>query len=389
MRCKYFASLLILSLSFISADKVLSQQAGGFGGYVTPNGSNSGQSAGQSGADRQVPEQTLPAAQPMQIPSVNNAQSAGTSSSGSSSNGAPQQTSNSAPSGGQGNGQSGYIMTETPNTQAAVGGAQQANTENGEKILPPPFELLKEEQARLDEFLIHWEAFGKDIKRISCDVHVRDYDGGVFHQNSKVPMAHTWGEFRFIAPNKLSYHVRGEFVYIAPPAGGDPKPEWKPSSNEKKIVFDGKNLVQYNFQKKEVHFFPIPEEESDYDLSMNKMFPLFFIANAEKLKMRYYMRIVTPAEKVDTDVWIEAFPRYASDQQMYRSLLILLRLNNLQPYYLRRMSQNGKSYSDLEFQSMTINKGLWNIEPNVDLGWSKKVEDPVSMSGKEPEKTKK
>ena len=95
------------------------------------------------------------------------------------------------------------------------------------------------------------------------------------------------------------------------------------------------------------------------------------------------MRIVTPAEHLNRDVWIEAFPRYASDQQLYRSLLILLRLSDLQPYYLRRMSQNGKSYSDLEFQSLSINKGLWNIEPSVDLGWSKKVEDPISLTGKE------
>ncbi len=395
MRCNYFAALSILFFLFSPTVNIQAQQSGGFGGYVSPgtssadrnvqemNGQNSGHiqdarnqgdQAAHPGSSRQVPSQTLPTQQPMRLPSGDNQAAGGGQAFGPSSGSVANQNSQSS------NQQGGYVSTAVPNTPE---NAQHDQLENGEKVLPPPFELLSDEQTKLNEFLNRWETFGKGIKRLSCDVHVRDYDGGIFHQNSKIPMAHTWGEFRFIAPNKLSYHIRGEFVYIAPPAGGDPKPEWKASSNEKKIVFDGKNLVQYNFQKKEAHFFPIPEEESNYDLSMNKMFPLFFIANAQKLKQRYYMRIVTPAEHLNRDVWIEAFPRYASDQQLYRSLLILLRLSDLQPYYLRRMSQNGKSYSDLEFQSLSINKGLWNIEPSVDLGWSKKVEDPISLTGKE------
>ncbi|MDD3587892.1 MAG: hypothetical protein PHQ75_11990 [Thermoguttaceae bacterium] len=267
-------------------------------------------------------------------------------------------------------GSGGYISTPNPN-QTAQGPSQPT-------LLPPPFELSQNDQFRLNEFLSHWENFGKGIKRVSCNVHVREFDGGVFNQASKVPMSHTWGQFRYISPNKLLYHIRGEYSYIAK-TGEEPQPEWKASSNESKIVYDGKSLTQYDFRKKLATVFPIVEEEWNDDLSMDGPFPLFFIANAKKLQDRFYLRIVTPADKVQTDVWIEAFPRYPGDAREFKSIIVLLRLSDLQPYHLRRTRINGKSYSDLEFQDVTINKGFWNIEASVDLGWKKATEAPISL----------
>ena len=344
----FIVSFISMGVGFVSS----AWGQSGFSGYAAPaNGTPAAQPTGtpataQTGQITQPAQVNIPPAQQPAAPSV------------------------AQPQGQVPTGSSGYITTPSANQPAQV--APQPT------LLPPPFELSQNDQFRLNEFLSHWENFGKGIKRVSCNVHVREFDGGVFNQSSKVPMSHTWGQFRYISPNKLLYHIRGEYSYIAK-AGEEPQPEWKASSNESKIVYDGKSLTQYDFRKKVATVFPIIEEEWNDDLSMDGPFPLFFIANAKKLQDRFYLRIVTPADKVQTDVWIEAFPRYPGDAQEFKSIIVLLRLSDLQPYHLRRTRINGKSYSDLEFQDVTINKGFWNIEASVDLGWKKTTEAPISL----------
>lgn len=240
-------------------------------------------------------------------------------------------------------------------------------------IVPAPetYKPTEEELNQLNDFLVRWEEFGKNVKRVSCEVHMREFDG-VLQQNSKRPVAHTWGQFRFISPNKLMYHIRGEFVYT------DEKPEgeWKEGQNEWMIVLNSKEFIQYDYKNKKVVVFPVASEEQDMDLTMdNGQFPLFFVAKADSLKDRFYMRIITPANKQKDEVWIEAFPRYARDAQQFRSITVILGLKDLQPTYMRRLGVNGKSRTDLTFKNVSVNKGLWKIEGTVEPGWTKEVRE--------------
>ena len=256
--------------------------------------------------------------------------------------------------------------------------APQPQVQPGTGILSPPegFLLSPEESALLDQFLLKWERFGKDIKKVSCEVHVKEHDGGLYMPNRKTPLSHTWGKFRFIAPNKLSYHVEGEFVYKqGASSGDDPKPEYEKGRNELKFVCDGKSWTEYDFRKRVATTYPIPEDQWNQDLTMDGPFPLFFIANAENLKNRFYLRLVTPKERLANEVWIEAWPRQAADAGSFQKILVALRLSDLQPYYLRKYHVNGKSYSDLSFQNIAVNKGFWSIDANVDFGWKKEVKN--------------
>ena len=248
-------------------------------------------------------------------------------------------------------------------------------------IIPPPenFSMTREQEALLDQFLLRWEEFGKKIKRVSCEVQITEHDGGVFLRNtgnSKIPLSHTWGKFKFIAPNKLLYHVEGEYVY-QPGASSDdePKMEFKKGSGELKYVCDGKSWAEYDFRNRIVNVYPIPEDQWNMDLSMDGPFPLFFIANAKNLKNRFYMNLVTPKGRQDQEVWIEAYPRQAVDAGSFQRIIIILRLSDLQPSYMRKYYVNGKSYSELWFQNVSLNKGIWNIEATVDFGWEKKVKE--------------
>lgn len=269
---------------------------------------------------------------------------------------------------------SGVLSNDAPSAPGAA-----ANVPAASGIVPPPegFAMSKDEEAMLDQFLLRWEDFGRHIKRVACDVQVMEQDGGLFLQNKsgqKTPISHTYGKFRFIAPNKLLYHVVGEFLY-QPGASSDEaaKKEYKKGSGELKFVCDGKSWAEYDFKKRVVNVYPIPEEEWNQDLSMDGPFPLFFIANARNLKNRFYMRIVTPQNYRDSQVWIEAFPRLAADAGSFQRIIIILNLADLQPTYMRKFHINGKSYSELSFREIEINKGFWNIDAKVDFGWEKQV----------------
>ncbi len=265
-------------------------------------------------------------------------------------------------------------LTSHAAAPSAPQGGYVASEKVDSAIVPPPedYKPTEASQAKLDQFLQKWENFGKGIKRISCDVHMREFDGVLQTQDSKRPVAHTWGQFRYISPNKLMYHIRGEFVYPEGKENG----EWKESQNEWKIVLNSKELVQYDYKNKKVVVYPIAEEEQDMDLTMdNGQFPLFFVAKANVLKSRFYLQIITPAKRQQDQVWIEAFPRYARDASQFKSITVILDLKTLQPTYMRKLGVNGKSKTDLTFENVTVNKGLWTIDGGVEPGWTKDVRE--------------
>ncbi|MBR2693064.1 MAG: hypothetical protein IKE69_02515 [Thermoguttaceae bacterium] len=248
-------------------------------------------------------------------------------------------------------------------------------------ILPPPedFRISPQEAALLDQFLAKWEEFGKNIKKVACNVTSKEQGGGLYGEDRDVPLSHTYGEFKFIAPNKLLYHVIGEFVYEKDEKG-QRKPEYKKGLDEKKFVLDGKSLTEYDYKNRVALVTPIPEDQQNKDLTMDGPIPIFFIAKADNLKRRFYMKLITKPEKQDSEVWIEAWPRQQSDAQSFQRIIITLRLSDLQPYYMRQYHSNGKSYTELWFSDISINKGLWTIEPKVDFGWKKEESTPSRVS---------
>ncbi len=263
-------------------------------------------------------------------------------------------------------------------SQTARPAATPAQTGGSSSVLnafvPPPahYKLSENDQLKLNEFLTHWENFGRGIRQVSCDVHMMEFDGGVLQQDSKRPVAHNWGLFRFKAPNQLLYHIKGEFSYANVDSGG--AAVWKEGQNELKIVLDGKSLTQYDYENKKAVVYPLAEDEQNLDLTMdNGQFPLFFVAKAETLKNRFYLRLVTPEKKQQSEVWIEAFPRYARDAQQFQSIVVILSLKDMQPTYMRKVGVNGKSKTDLKFERVEVNKGRWTIEGTVDDDWTKEV----------------
>ncbi|MDO4586779.1 MAG: hypothetical protein Q4C95_05705 [Planctomycetia bacterium] len=398
--CRFLTNVsrfLLLTATFICLNPIaVSAQIGGFGGYIPPQTNNDSlnnvqknQNVGNVQNENQLGKQT----------SNGNLFSGQKSTSG---NNLPAISQTAAQNGQilynnqfnginqtQENGQVVGDLNNSSNSMSQENSIQSANITKPEKvanpesskerIIPPPkdFQLSEVDLIRLNEFLNHWENFGKSIKRISCNVQVKEFDGGLFHKDSNIPISHTWGQFRFIAPNKILYHVRGDFSYQGFEDGKEPK--WQESNNEWKFVYDGKSMTHYDFVKTTATVIPIVESEWNQDLTLESPFPLFFVANAQNLKNRFYMRLITKPEKAKTEVWIEAVPRYLDDAKNFKSIIITLRLKDLQPYYMRKFGVNGKSYTDFTFEDIAVNKGNWGIESNVNLTWTKKVEPEYSF----------
>ncbi len=344
---------LLLSASFVAGPSVFAQ---GFDNYAAPQAAQTKARPVQqsrAAAPAQVaPQGAAPKAAPQVAPQVAAQQATAP---------APQAQ---AQSGSESRG--GYIGNE--------------NMKNALADPPANYNPTEAELAKLDEFLAKWEEHGKNIKRVMCDVHVREFDS-LLQQDAKRPVSHTFGEFRFIMPNKLSYHIKGEFDYTDPNTQG----VWKDGQNEWQVVLDGKSFTQYDFKEKKAHVFPIPEEERDIDLTMdNGQFPLFFVAKAQTLKSRFYLRIVTPASKQQDQVWIEAFPRYTRDAQQFKSIIVGLELKTLQPSFMRKYGANGKSRTELAFSKVELNKSLTRVEASIPIGWVKQVHDePYSLIGQQ------
>ncbi len=122
--------------------------------------------------------------------------------------------------------------------------------------------------------------------------------------------------------------------------------------------------------------------------------PFLFGAQAAKLKARYYLQIITPEAKAQTEVWLEAWPRWLADAQNFKyAEMILAKDKNLTPVAVRLHHPNGTHYVvyALDEKSIAINKSpgplgpVANVfeapwwQPRAPRGWQTVVEEAPQM----------
>jgi len=94
-------------------------------------------------------------------------------------------------------------------------------------------------------------------------------------------------------------------VRVSGDAKEDPKGErWS------KWICDGNSIFEYNRQKKQVIEYPLPPESRGKAISDGPL-PFLFGAEAQKLKQRYYLHVITPRDVQARSGWrpIRAFRR--------------------------------------------------------------------------------
>ena len=114
--------------------------------------------------------------------------------------------------------------------------------------------------------------------------------------------------------------------------------------------------------------------------------PFVFGVEAQKLKQRYFMRIITPPN-VQNEVWLEAYPRYQQQAAEFSKVQVILQISGptkaLLPYAIQIYSPNGKDRTVYQLQNPEINprSDSWILEQRLDeasipFGWKKKTDLP-------------
>jgi TIGR03009 family protein len=244
------------------------------------------------------------------------------------------------------------------------------------------FPLTPQQQAQVDWVLRRWEQQSAGVKTFECKFTRFVYDPvwpGSGDPNK--PRYVDEGEIRYAAPDKGLFRV-----YQPRGAGPERREHW---------ISNGKSIFQYDFQKQELVEYPLPPEMQGKAIA-NGPLPFLFGATADHLRGRYFLRIVTPADRKD-QVWLEAYPRFQADAANFRQATLILTLSDMRPFALQLVEPNGQNRTVYRFQDPKVNsKNLLDplgwfennwARPRIPAGWTKRVEEPPAVQAGRPPAT--
>jgi TIGR03009 family protein len=232
-----------------------------------------------------------------------------------------------------------------------------------------PFKLTADQQVEVDAALVAWEQRSKTIKTLKAEFTRWEYDtvfGKMDDQGNPIPVQKQ-GLMKYSAPDKGLYQVLDE--------GGE---HW---------VCDGRSIFEFNHGKKQLIERVLPPELQGKAISDGPL-PFLFGAEAEKLKRRYFIRLVTPSD-VEGQVWLEGYPRYPGDAANFQRATLILDARTMLPFAIEIFLPNGKSRTVHQFDNQKVNDPLGFLagdfsKPKLPRGWTRVVEDPAGGAQPSP-----
>jgi TIGR03009 family protein len=248
---------------------------------------------------------------------------------------------------------------------------------------PVPFVLTPQEQAAVDRVLDAWEQAGKGVRTFQCSFTRWEYDatfpGKASRENPNGAKYIDTGTIKYQAPDKGFFEATGNLM-------GIPKVR-----HQEKWICDGKSVFVYEYAKQppQLTEHPLPKELQGKDI-VDGPLPFLFGAKAEKLKQRYYLRIITPPG-VQGQVWLEAYPRFLADARNFQRALLVLKTTGMIPVALKTYLPGGNDSQVYAFDDVVINdpmgwRGIFGnqnpFEASIPVfgNWKKVVEKPDSPS---------
>jgi TIGR03009 family protein len=230
-----------------------------------------------------------------------------------------------------------------------------------------PFVLSTAEARALENLLTDWEKRNKEIHVLWSKFYRWKYDA-VFGNGGQAP-AYEEGELKFAAPDKGLMLIKAK----------DPK-------QSEQWLCDGKSIFQFDYRQSIVTEYVMPPELQGKGIGDGPL-PFVFGIEAEKLKQRYFMRIITPPNVQDA-VWLEAQPRYRQQAAEFSKVEVILKIagptKSLLPFAINVYAPNGKDHIVYQLQDPQINPrtgwfpqlgGNW-WQASIPFGWKKKTELP-------------
>jgi TIGR03009 family protein len=229
-----------------------------------------------------------------------------------------------------------------------------------------PFVLTVQEQNNIDLVLRQWQQTGAEVKTFECSFTVWTYNAA-FGPAPDKPMRTDTGVLRYAQPDKGMYKIDTE--------GGE---YW---------LCDGKAIYEFRSSTKQLVENRLPPQLQGKAIADGPL-PFVFGVDAQKLKQRYWIRIITPKE-AEGQIWLQAFPRTQQDAANFERVEIILSNKTLLPEGLQLVEPQGKNRKAYAFTSLKVNNPVhmvkgwigWFVSPQTPPFWTRVVNEAPNAAG--------
>jgi TIGR03009 family protein len=256
---------------------------------------------------------------------------------------------------------------------------------------PPaaPFQLNEHEQQFVLQTLQMWEQESAKVNTFNADFERWEYDA-VFGPGANTPMIKAAGTLSFSKPDKGSFKIEkiNRWTKKDPQSTAANAPgDWVHQTEEigEHWVCDGKAVYEYQHRDKQLVVTTIPPEMRGQNIVEGPL-PFLFGAKADRLMSRYWIRV---KQSNETDIWLEAYPRWQNDAANYSSVDVMLDRKSMQPKAIQVNLPGGQQRHAYMFnlETMKVNEknlGAWFTglfsSPRTPLGWKKVMADQAAAA---------
>jgi TIGR03009 family protein len=257
-----------------------------------------------------------------------------------------------------------------------------ANGQMPQVSLPPVFQpapLTPQEEAQLNDVLAAWEKSSSRVQNFACTFRRYEYDS-TFGPSDRPRVTDT-GEIKFAAPDRGMFLVNGQ---AAPASPAGHSTQWlRPPE---RWICDGKSIYEFDYRARKVVDHRLPKELQGKAIA-NGPLPFLFGSTAAQLKQRYYLRVVTPADRVEKEIWLTSYPRYQVDAANFSQADLVLSRRDMQPAALQLFppgKRGGNDRQSYAFDGVAVNDMLWFMKANPFAankpdGWQMIVEEAPTV----------
>lgn len=266
-----------------------------------------------------------------------------------------------------------------------VGGANPALRAPANPMQPAWFPLNPKHQQYVDQVLAFWEFKSSKVQRYRCQFRRWEYDPvwgppNTFNKYSE-------GEIKYAAPDKGLFKVTLMRQYQPPQQPGG-KPEYVPVAEEQfeRWICDGQWVYHYEHEKKKLVQTQLPPEMRGKAIGKGPL-PFLFNSKAEDIKRRFWLRVITPADKAATEYHLEAVPKTQDDAANFKMIHVIIDRSDYLPKAMIVFDPNFKaatptrttyefSNREVNFSVLAEKLNLFHrefFEPAVPRGWQKEV----------------
>ncbi len=204
-------------------------------------------------------------------------------------------------------------------------------------------QLTPDEQARVDDVLNRWEQASRKHQRITIEFFRFEFKP-VFTNMQNVPYHIDQGEADFDSSGKWLWKIKGEIV----------KGKLVEGQRAEQMLFDGTSIYEFNYPGQVVTQYVLDDDMKGEDM-VRAMLPFLFGTDVQKLKERYFIRLLDVPNLAKDEVCIDASPRFIDEARNYINARMILDMAKMKPTGLMLTLPTGNESYRYQFADVKIN----------------------------------